>query len=282
MEQTIPSVKLSNGVEIPSVGFGCYKLSTDEMTELMHNAFDAGYRHFDTASFYETEESMGNAFQKLGINRSKLFLTSKAWKTEMDDVETAFYSTLKRLKTDYLDLYLIHWPRPDLSDPSWAETDLKAWRVLEKLYKKGDVRAIGVSNFLPQHLLPLMAACDIAPMTDQLEIHPGYGQECAVSFAREHGIQMEAWSPLSRGRAMNHPLLQELAEKYGRSTAQICLRYSVQQCIIPLPKSSSPERMRQNLDVFSFSISDKDMYRLRTLPQTGWSGEHPDYERVIF
>jgi len=282
MEQTIPSVKLSNGVEIPSVGFGCYKLSTDEMTELMHNAFDAGYRHFDTASFYETEESMGNAFQKLGINRSKLFLTSKAWKTEMDDVETAFYSTLKRLKTDYLDLYLIHWPRPDLSDPSWAETDLKAWRVLEKLYKKGDVRAIGVSNFLPQHLLPLMAACDIAPMTDQLEIHPGYGQECAVSFAREHGIQMEAWSPLSRGRAMNHPLLQELAEKYGRSTAQICLRYSVQQCIIPLPKSSSPERMRQNLDVFSFSISDEDMYRLRTLPQTGWSGEHPDYERVIF
>ena len=282
MEQTIPSVKLSNGVEIPSVGFGCYKLSTDEMTELMHNAFDAGYRHFDTASFYETEESMGNAFQKLGINRSKLFLTSKAWKTEMDDVETAFYSTLKRLKTDYLDLYLIHWPRPDLSDPSWAETDLKAWRVLEKLYKKGDVRAIGVSNFLPQHLLPLMAACDIAPMTDQLEIHPGYGQEFAVSFAREHGIQMEAWSPLSRGRAMNHPLLQELAEKYGRSTAQICLRYSVQQCIIPLPKSSSPERMRQNLDVFSFSISDEDMYRLRTLPQTGWSGEHPDYERVIF
>lgn len=282
MEQTIPSVKLSNGVEIPSVGFGCYKLSTDEMTELMHNAFDAGYRHFDTASFYETEESMGNAFQKLGINRSKLFLTSKAWKTEMDDVETAFYSTLKRLKTDYLDLYLIHWPRPDLSDPSWEETDLKAWRVLEKLYKKGDVRAIGVSNFLPQHLLPLMAACEIAPMTDQLEIHPGYGQECAVSFAKEHGIQMEAWSPLSRGRAMNHPLLQELAEKYGRSTAQICLRYSVQQGIIPLPKSSSPERMRQNLDVFSFSISDEDMYRLRTLPQTGWSGEHPDYERVIF
>lgn len=280
--QTIPSYKLRNGVQIPTVGFGCYKLATDEVNELMRQAYDNGYRHFDTASFYGTEEGMGDAFKTLGIDRKSLFLTSKAWKTELDDVESAFYATLKRLKTDYLDLYLIHWPRPDLSDPSWAETDLKAWHVMEKLYKKGDVRAIGVSNFLPQHLLPLLADCEVAPMVDQLEIHPGYGQECAVSFAKEHGIQMEAWSPLSRGRVTSHPLLQELAEKYGCSTAQICLHYAVQQGIIPLPKSSSPERMRQNLDVFSFSLSEEDLYRLRTMPQAGWSGEHPDFERVFF
>ncbi|MQN00929.1 MAG: aldo/keto reductase [Lachnospiraceae bacterium] len=278
--QTIPSRKLSNGVEIPAIGFGCYKLADARITELMKNAVQAGYRHFDTASFYETEEGIGEAIRKIGIDRKELFLTSKIWKTEMADTEASFYASLKRLQTDYLDLYLIHWPRPDLSDPDWQEKDLETWHVMEKLYKKGDVRAIGVSNFLPQHLIPLMKNCEIAPMTDQLEIHPGYGQECAVAFAKEHGIQMEAWSPLSRGRATSHPLLQELADKYNRSVYQICLRYSVQQGIIPLPKSSSPDRMRLNLDVFDFEISEEDMYRLRTMPQAGWSGEHPDFETV--
>ena len=282
METIIPTKKLNNGVEIPAVGFGCYKLASDEIPELIENAWRAGYRHFDTASFYGTEEGMGEAFRNLGIDRHEVFLTSKVWKTEMADVETAFYATLKRLKTSYLDLYLIHWPKPDPSDPNWKETDLQAWHSLEKIYKKGDVRAIGVSNFLPQHLLPLLRECETAPMTDQLEIHPGYGQECAVAFAKEHHIQMESWSPLSRGRVTSHPLLQELAQKYNCSTAQICLIYSVQQGIIPLPKSSSPARMRQNLDVFRTQLSEEDLYRLRTMPQAGWSGEHPDFERVFF
>lgn len=280
MTTNVPSRTLSNGVKIPSIGFGCYKLDNGKMTDLVRDAYAAGYRHFDTASFYGTEEGLGEAFQKLGIDRRELFLTSKCWKTEMSDPEAAFYETLKRLKTDYLDLYLIHWPRPDLSDPDWKELDIKVWEAMEKIYRKGDVRAIGVSNFLPQHLLPILDNCEIKPMTDQLELHPGYGQECAVSFAKEHDIQMEAWSPLGRGRVNELPLLQELSSKYGRSVAQICLRFNVQQGIIPLPKSSSPERMAQNLDVFDFELSEEDMYRLRTLPQAGWSGEHPDYERV--
>lgn len=272
--------KLSNGVEIPAIGFGCYKLDQQQIRPLIRDAYDCGYRMFDTASFYGTEEGIGSAIRDLGLSRPDLFLTSKLWKTEMQDPETAFYNSLRRLGTDYLDLYLIHWPRPDLSDPNWADLDLRVWQTLEKLYRKGDVRAIGVSNFLPQHLIPLMKNSEITPMVDQLEIHPGYAQEAALSFLGEHGIQAEAWSPLARGSLNSNPLLLELSEKYGRSIQQICLRFCVQRGIIPLPKSSSPERMRQNLDVFNFSLSEEDLYRLRTLPQAGWRGEHPDFERA--
>lgn len=269
---------LSNGVSIPGIGFGCYKLPAG--TEVLLSAIQAGYRHFDTASFYETEEALGQAVRESGLPREAFFLTSKLWKTQMEDPMAAFQASLKALGTDYLDLYLIHWPRPGLGREDWKDLDVKAWRCLEKLYREGAVRAVGVCNFLPHHLMNLMRRCEITPMVNQIEYHPGYIQEAAVGWCRSQNIQVEAWSPIGRMRLQDEPLLLELAEAYGVTVPQVCLRFAVQNGVIPLPKSSSLERMRENLDLFRFSLSEEDLYRIRTLPQVGWSGEHPDRERV--
>lgn len=271
---------LSNGVQAPGVGFGCYKLPEEGGEEVLLNAVQAGYRHFDTASVYGTEEVLGRAVTRSGLPREEFFLTSKLWKDQMDDPVAAFQASLKALRTDYLDLYLIHWPRPDLEREDWKELDRKVWRCLEELYRSGAVRAIGVSNFLPHHLMNLLGDCTVRPMVNQLEYHPGYIQEAAVRWCQSQNIQVEGWSPIGRMRLKDEPLLGELAEKYGVTVAQICLRFGVQNQIIPLPKSSSPERMAQNLDLFSFSLSEEDMFRIRTLPQLGWGGEHPDRARV--
>ena len=258
---------LNNGVQIPCVAFGTYKAAADESTKVIRLAIEAGYRYFDTASFYGTEKYLGEAIRESGIPRSEFFITSKVWKTEMGYEETkeAFARTLDNLGTDYLDQYLIHWPLPT---PDYAE-----WKQL-------DVRSIGLSNFLPHHIENLLEHCEIAPMVDQLEYHPGYAQEAAVQYCKEHDILVQAWSPIGRGRMFGDPLFLELTEKYQVSPAKLCLRFAVQNGVIPLPKSSTAERMKENQDLFSFEISKEDMYRLRTMPQSGWSGEHPDRARV--
>lgn len=271
---------LSNGARVPGIGFGCYKLDPDLGHETVLQAIQAGYRHFDTASVYQTEEAVGRAVRASGLPREDFFLTSKLWRTEMDSPLEAFQTSLDKLQTDYLDLYLIHWPRPDLVRTDWAELDRQVWRCLEELYRQGRVRAIGVSNFLPHHLMELLPHCQVPPMVDQLEHHPGYLQPAAVAFCRENGILVEGWSPMGRMRLMEDPTLSALAEQYGVTVPQLCLRFAVQEGVVPLPKSSSPERMRANLDLFGFQISPADMYRIRTLPQMGWGGEHPDRERV--
>ena len=272
---------LSNGVSIPAVGFGTYK-ATERDSAVLSAAIAQGYRHFDTASFYGNEAALGRAVAESGLPRDDFFLTSKLWKTEMgcDAALRAFDATLDRLGTDYLDLYLIHWPRPDLELEDWAALDLETWRALEALYQSGRVRAIGVSNFLPRHLEPLLASASVAPMVDQLEFHPGYIQEEAVAFCQAHGILVEAWSPLGRNRLAGHPLLSRLAEAHCVSPAQICLRFALQQGVLPLPKSSSPERMAENRDLCSFSLTEDEMAALRAMPQAGWSEEHPDRPRV--
>lgn len=271
---------LSNGVSVPAVGFGTYKTGDDG--GVLSNAIAQGYRHFDTASFYGTEAALGQAVAESDIPRGDFFLTSKLWKTEMgyDAALRAFDATLERLGTDYLDLYLIHWPRPDLELEDWAKLDRETWRALERLYESGLVRAIGVSNFLPHRLEPLLSSANVAPMVDQLEFHPGYAQEETVAFCQAHGILVEAWSPLGRNRLTGHPLLSRLAEAHGVSPAQICLRFALQRGVLPLPKSSSPERMAENLDLFSFSLTEEEMGALDAMPPAGWSGEHPDRPRV--
>ena len=274
---------LSNGLSVPAVGFGTYKTGEGDGA-VLSNAIAQGYRHFDTASFYGTEEALGRAAAESGLPREDFFLTSKLWKTEMgyDAALRAFDATLERLGTGYLDLYLIHWPRPDLEREDWVQLDRETWRALERLYESGLVRAIGVSNFLPCHLEPLLACANVAPMVDQLEFHPGYTQEEAVAFCQARNIQVEAWSPLGRNRLAGHPLLTRLAAEHGVSPAQICLRFALQRGVLPLPKSSSPERMAENLDLFSFSLTAKDMATLNAMPRAGWSGEHPDRPRVRF
>ena len=268
---------LSNGVEIPAVGYGTY-LTSEKDDGTIAAALSAGYRHFDTASFYGTEQALGDALKAAGVPRGELFLTSKLWKDEMgyENALAAFERSLQRLGTDYLDLYLIHWPRTDDLSAEWRQLDRDTWRALEELYRAGRVRAIGVSNFLPHHLRNLMETAEVMPMVNQIEFHPGYPQTYNVEFCKARGILPEAWSPLGRTRVLQDDRLAGIAAKYGKSVAQLCVRFALQRGVVPLPKSSSPARMAANLDVFDFVISDEDMDRILTLPQFGWSGLHPD------
>lgn len=274
---------LNNNVHIPCVAFGTYKAAKGKTASVIRTAIDAGYRYFDTASFYGTEGYLGEAIKDSKIARGNFFITSKVWKDEMghENTKKAFHATLERLGTDYLDLYLIHWPLPSPGYQDWKALDLETWQAMEELYKEGHIRAIGLSNFLPHHIENILNNCEIRPAVNQIEFHPGYSQEAVVSYCQQRGIQVQAWSPLGRMRVLEEPLLQELAQKYGVSPAQICLRYALQRNVIPLPKSSSMERMKENQNIFHFDISMEDMYRLETIPQTGWSGEHPDRDRVL-
>lgn len=275
---------LNNGVTIPCIGFGTWKAEEGGI-EMLKTAIEVGYRYFDTASFYGTEEHVGEAVKASGIDRKEFFIASKVWKDEMgyEGTMKAFKGSLERLQMDYLDLYLIHWPLPDPSMPmeEWKALDRETWKAMETLYNEGKVKAIGVSNFLPHHLDNLLAHCTVKPTVNQLEIHPGYLQTVAAEYCEKHDILVQAWSPLGRRRIAEEPLILELAAKYQVSQAKICLRFLLQKGYISLPKSSTAERMKQNIDIFDFAISQEDMYRIETLPQAGWSGEHPDYERKV-
>ncbi len=273
---------LYNGVKVPMIGFGTWKPEGRESVDVNRMALEAGYRYFDTASYYGTEPAIGEAIAASGIAREEIFITSKIDKPEMgyDNTKKAIQGTLKRLQTDYLDLYLIHWPKDQIDNPDWKQLDIDTWRAMEELYGDGVVKAIGVSNFLPHHLENMIQNCRMKPMVDQIEFHPGYTQEATVQYCKERGILVQAWSPMGRRRVLEEPLVVELSEKYGVSAAKICLRYAIQRGITVLPKSSSMERMKQNLDLFDFEISNEDMYRISSMPQAGWSGLHPDRERV--
>ncbi|MBQ7758124.1 aldo/keto reductase [Anaerotignum sp.] len=266
---------LENGEELPFVGFGTYLVKEEK---IILDALEAGYRHIDTARRYENEKMIGNALKECGIPRRELFLTSKVWKTELgyDKTMRSFEASINDLGVQYLDMFLIHWPMPH-PGADWKPLVTESWKALEKLYEEGAVSAIGVCNFLPQHLLHVMKDANTIPMVDQLEFHPGYTQHATTQFCLNHGIQVEAWSPLGRGKLLDDPLILELSKKYGKSPAQICLRFCLQNNILPLPKSSASERMKANLDIFDFDLELEDVYRLMTMPQTGWSGIHPEH-----
>ena len=274
---------LNNGVEIPAVAFGTYKAADGKSADVIRTAIEAGYRYFDTASFYGTETYLAEAIRESGISRGEFFIASKLWKDEMgyENVKSAFERTLNNLRTDYLDLYLIHWPLPEPGYKEWRQLNKETWRAMEELYEAGKIRAIGLSNFLPHHIENILKDCRVRPAVDQIEYHPGYSQEAVVNYCRERGILVQAWSPIGRSRVLDEPLVKELAAKYDVSPAQICLKFAVQRNIIPLPKSSSEDRMRENLDLYSFELEQDDIWRLSTMPQTGWSGEHPDRARAV-
>ena len=279
MKSICDTYVLSNGVEIPCLGFGTYNPGGGDTCKIIQTAIDVGYRYFDTASLYETERALGQAIKQSGIDRTEFFIASKVWIDEMGYAGTkqAFERTLNRLQTDYLDLYLIHWPRQSEDDTDWKERDLDTWRAMEELYSEGKIKSIGLSNFLPHHVDNILKCGTIKPMANQLELHPGYLQEAAVAYCREHDILVQAWSPLGRSHLLTHPFLQSLAEKYKKSTAQLCLKFLLQKHIIPLVKASGMERMKENMDIFDFEISREDMSVLECMPQTAWSGEHPDF-----
>ena len=182
--------------------------------------------------------------------------------------------------TDYVDVYLIHWPRPDLLRQDWKELDRETWRAMEEMYKAGKIRALGLSNFLPHHAENIIKNCEVMPSIAQLEFHPGHTQTFALNYYREHKIQLQAWSPTGRGRVIHDELIQELAVKYSVSPVKICLAFCVNEGVMPLPKASSLERLRENLDAMNLTLEPEDMMRLENMPPLGWGGEHPDRERV--
>ncbi len=266
---------LENGVELPFTGFGTYKVNDEG---ILLSALEAGYRHLDTARMYKNEKAVGAAIEKCGIRRNDLFITSKVWKESLgyDNTLRSFEASCRDLGVQYLDMFLIHWPQ-EHPGADWKPVLKETWKAMERLYDECAVRAIGVSNHLPHHLMHILKDCNVRPMVNQLEFHPGYSQPATLQFCLQQGIQVEGWSPLGRARMLDDPLLLELAEKYGKTPAQICLRFCLQSNVLPLPKSSSPERMKQNLELFDFELELEDVYRLTTMPQNGWSGQHPEH-----
>ena len=270
---------LSNGMEVPCIGFGTYNAKGGDNLKMIKDAIEVGYRYFDTASLYGTERALGQAIKESGIPRDQFIIASKVWIDEMgyENTKAALHRSLSRLQTDYLDFYLIHWPKPKETDEGWKELDLETWRAMEELVQEGKIRAIGLSNFLPHHLDNILQHCKIKPVVNQLEVHVGYSQEAAVAYSQMQEILVQAWSPLARGAMQDNPIVQAFAQKYQKSAAQICLRFLYQKGIMPLVKASSKERMLQNMDIFDFSLEKEDVQLMECMPQNTWQGEHPDF-----
>lgn len=272
--------KLSNGVTMPCIGLGTWQVPDDDvLVKAIHSAVNLGYRHIDTAHIYGNERSVGVAARTCGVPRSKLFVTSKLWNTDRGYKETleAFERTMDALQIGYLDLFLMHWPAARGEAMIWQSINSGTWRAMEEIYRRGRVRAIGVSNFLVHHLVPLLARAEVVPMVNQIEFHPGYMQKATFDFCRSHGIQVEAWSPLGRGALIHHPVLVELAQQHGVTTAQIALHWCLQHGVAAVPKSLNPERQEQNAELFSFNLTPEEMERLDNLPQACFSGLDPDH-----
>ena len=264
---------LNNGVEMPVLGYGVLLIkSNDETEDCVKKAIKHGYRSIDTAMIYGNEEGVGKAIKKCGINREDIFITSKVWNADHGYNETlkAFESSMKRLMLDYLDLYLIHWPLPKKN--KYVET----WKALEKIYRDGKVRAIGVSNFNIDHLENIITQCDIVPAVNQVEFHPWLLQTELFAYMGQKGILPEAWSPLAAGALLDNKVLVEIAYKYNKTVAQIIIRWDIQKKVITIPKSSKEDRIAGNTNVFDFELSDEDVKTIDSLNKNYRTGPDPN------
>ena len=275
--------ELSNGVKIPGMGYGTWQTPDGETARRgVEEAIKLGFRHVDTAFAYENEVSVGQGIRDgiaaAGLKREDIFLTTKHWIIYRGYKDTckAIDTSLKNLGVDYLDLYLIHWPAVAKLSSEWKEINYSTWRGFEKLYKDGKIRAIGLSNFLPSHIDALNEFAEIKPQVNQIEFHPGYVQFDNVLYSQKLGMTVEAWSPLGSGAVLKDEKLSALAAKYGKSVAQLCVRFALQCGILPLPKSTDLERMKKNAEVFDFVISDDDMKALLDFPTLGFSTFLPE------
>lgn len=252
---------LSNGVKIPSIGFGTYKSGDDEETaKIIKNALNLGYKMIDTASFYNNEVGIGNGIKESDIDRKDIFIVTKLWNDDhgYDNTIEAFNKSLNNLQVDYIDLYLIHWPN---------KLNAETWRAFEHLYETGKVKAIGVCNFKVEHLEELKKTAKIMPMVNQVEIHPFSTKNNIINYCKDNNIKVVAWSPISRGRVLSNDLMIDLSQKYKKSIVQIVLRWHMQKGVIPIPKSSNENRIKENIDIFDFEISSEDMKAIDSLDE---------------
>lgn len=269
----VPTIRLNDGREIPQFGLGVFQVPPEETAENVRAAFDAGYRHIDTAEMYENEEGVGRAIAASGLPRDELFITTKLNNDAhgYDAAQRAIDGSLAKLGLEYVDLFLIHWPRPQ--EDRYVET----WKAFEKIASDGRARSIGVSNFTVAHLERLAAETGTVPAINQVELHPRLVQTALRNHHVEHGIATEAWSPLAQGGdLLTENVLKDLAEKYGRTPAQVVLRWHVQLGNIVFPKSMKPERMRENIDVFDFDLSNDDLDAVSALNRDERTGPDPD------
>ncbi|MEV6611393.1 aldo/keto reductase [Kutzneria sp. NPDC051319] len=268
----VPTIKLNNGVEIPQLGFGVFQVPDEETTAAVTAALEAGYRSIDTAAAYANERGVGEAIKASGIARDDLFITTKLWNSAQgyDNTLRAFDESMAQLGLEQLDLYLIHWPVPK------ADKYVETWKAFEKLHADGRVRAIGVSNFQPKHLRRLLDEGLTLPAINQVELHPALQQATLRAFHTEHGIVTEAWSPLAKGEVLDAPEITKTAAKHGKSPAQVVLRWHLQLGNVVIPKSVTPKRIRENLEVFDFELDGDDLAAIGGLERGYRTGPDPD------
>lgn len=265
------TVTLNNGIKMTIFEFGTFKVEDGQQTiDSVKYALQLGYRHIDTAAVYGNEEGVGRAIKESGIPREEIFLTTKVWNSDQgyDSTLAAFEMSLQKLQTDYVDLYLIHWPK---------ELNKETWRAMEKLYKEGRIRAIGVSNFKEHHLDELLSIAEVIPVVNQVEYHPRMMQTSLSKYCQKHNIHLEAWGPLMQGKVFDIDLLQDIAKKYNKTVAQIVLRWDIQNGVITIPKSIHPDRIKSNANIFNFELSEEDMNLINSLNKEERIGPDPDH-----
>jgi 2,5-diketo-D-gluconate reductase A len=268
----VPAILLNNGVEIPQLGFGVFQVPPEQTEEVTLTALEVGYRHIDTAEMYRNEDGVGRAVRASGLDRDEVFVTSKLNNGfhDHDDALKAFDGTLSALGFDHVDLFLIHWPLPEVGD--YVDT----WHALEEIYRSGRARAIGVSNFQPHHLRRLLAASEVVPAVNQIEVHPFLVQDDVRAFGAEHGIVTEAWAPIARGLVLDDPVIATIAKGLDRTPAQVVLRWAIQRGDVVFPKSVTRSRVEENFRIFDFELSADDMADITALDRHQRTGPDPD------
>jgi 2,5-diketo-D-gluconate reductase A len=270
----VPQITLNNGRSIPQLGFGVFQIERKDTAEAVSTALQAGYRHIDTAEMYGNEREVGEAVAKSGLDRADIFVTSKLSNDAHlpEDARLAFELSLQELGFDYLDLFLIHWPLPTRYDGDFVST----WKALEEFYRDGRARSIGVSNFQPHHLRRLHEETEVPPAVNQIEVHPYLTQDEVRGFCAEHGIAVEAWSPIGQGLELEDPTIVSIAQRAGKTPAQVILRWHIQRGDIVFPKSVTPSRVKENFDIFDFELADGDVAEISALNKDQRTGPDPD------